>query len=120
MMIAAAGAVGTLARYGLSGLVQRFADSEFPWGTLTVNLLGSFLFGVVWSVAEVRIGIGPQLRAVGLIGFMGAFTTFSTFSFEAGQMLRDAQWFSAAGYLLAHNVFGILCLLVGMAVGRMV
>jgi CrcB protein len=118
LLIATAGALGTLARYGLGGLVHLLAGSAFPWGTVTVNLLGSFLFGVLWSVADSRLPIGPQIRAIGLVGFMGAFTTFSTFSFEAGQMLRDSEWLRVAAYLLLHNVLGIACLLLGLACGR--
>lgn len=120
VLMAAAGACGTLCRYGLGGLVQRWAGSAFPWGTLSVNLLGSFLFGAIWSIAESRLSIGGEIRIVCLVGFMGAFTTFSTFSFETTQMLRDAEWGMVAGYVLGHNVLGVACMLLGLALGRLV
>ncbi len=119
LALAVAGTLGTLARYGLSGLVQRLHESAFPWGTLVVNALGCFLFGVVWALAEERLVISGETRLVLLVGFMGAFTTFSTYAFETSAMLRDAEWLLAASNLLAHNVLGIACFFVGVALGRL-
>jgi CrcB protein len=93
--LAIAGAIGTICRYGLAGLVQRICGASFPWGTLTVNAVGCLLFGVVWTLAEERLVISGQVRFVALTGFMGAFTTFSTFAFETGEFLRDAEWFGS-------------------------
>jgi CrcB protein len=118
--LAGAGAVGTLARYGLSGLVQRLLPTEFPWGTLAVNALGCLLFGIVWSLAEERMLISGQTRIILLIGFMGAFTTFSTFAFETGQMLDDSEWLLAAANILLQNVLGIFLVLAGMALGKLI
>ncbi len=119
LALAVAGAVGTLARYGLAGLVQHLHESTFPWGTLVVNALGCFLFGVVWALAEERMLISGETRLVVLVGFMGAFTTFSTYAFETSAMLRDAEWLLAASNLLAQNVLGIACFFVGVALGRL-
>jgi CrcB protein len=119
VLLAAAGAAGTLARYGLQGLVQRLIGGGFPWGTLAVNALGCFLFGVVWALAEERMVISGSTRLIVLAGFMGAFTTFSTFAFETGQLLDDSQWLLAAGNILAQNVLGIALVLVGIALGRL-
>lgn len=116
--IAVAGAAGTLARFGLTGFVTRWGGNAFPYGTLTVNVLGCFLFGVVWMLADQRALMGGEARFILLTGFMGAFTTFSTFAFETGQFLRDAQWLAAGGNLVAQNVVGITALLLGLAVGR--
>jgi CrcB protein len=116
--LAAVGAVGTLARYGLGAVVQNWHQSSFPWGTLAVNALGCFLFGIVWSVGEERMLISGETRAILLVGFMGAFTTFSTFAFETGQMLRDSQWLLATGNVAAHNVLGIALWMLGTVVGR--
>jgi CrcB protein len=118
LWLAAAGALGTLARYGLGGLVQRLSASSFPWGTLAVNGLGCLAFGFVWTLAEERLLLSSETRTVALIGFMGAFTTFSTYAFETGAMLRDAEWALAAGNLLAHNVLGLACFFAGVALGR--
>ncbi len=114
-----AGGLGTLARYGLAGLVQRLSDSELPFGTFSVNSLGCLLFGLVWGLAGERLVISGETRFIILTGFMGAFTTFSTFAFETGAMLRDAQWWYAAGNLLAHNVVGITAALLGIMLARL-
>ena len=116
--LAVLGAAGTPARYGLGGLVQRLHAGAFPWGTLAVNALGCFLFGLVWTLAEERLLISGETRAIVLIGFMGAFTTFSTFAFETGAMLRDTEWLLAAGNLLLQNGLGIGFFFLGVALGR--
>lgn len=118
LLIAAAGALGTLARYGLGGLVQRMAPSSLPWGTLAVNALGCLLFGIVWSLAEERMLISGATRIIVLIGFMGAFTTFSTFAFETAQLLDDSEWLLAAANVLLHNVTGVVLIVAGMAIGK--
>jgi fluoride exporter len=118
LLLALAGALGTLARYGLGGLVQSHVGKVFPWGTVVVNLLGCLLFGLVWASLEERWPTSGETRAIILIGFMGAFTTFSTFMFETQQLLRDAEWLWAAGYFTLHNVGGFVALVAGLAVGR--
>lgn len=118
-LLAAAGAVGTLARYGLQGAAQRFAGGSFPWGTALVNLAGCALFGVVWAAASERHLMGPEARLVVLVGFFGAFTTFSTFAFETVQMLRAGQWVWAAGNAALQNGGGVLALGAGILLGRL-
>lgn len=116
--LAFAGALGTLLRFALTGFMQRVCGEKFPWGTLTVNCLGCFLFGFVWSLAEERLIISGQTRFIILTGFMGAFTTFSTFAFETSEQLRDSEWLLAGANLAAHNIIGIVLLVLGIAVGR--
>ena len=118
LWIALAGALGSLSRYGLQGLVQRQAASLFPWGTLAVNALGCFLFGLVWALAEEKGVLGAQARTILLIGFMGAFTTFSSFAYETVQLVRDAQWMLAAANVAAQNVLGFAALVLGIAAAR--
>ena len=115
-----AGAVGTLVRYWVGGLVQSWLGAGFPWGTLIINVSGCFLFGFVWTLAEDRLLISPQTRLVVLTGFMGAYTTFSTFAFETSQMLADSEWMRAAGNLALHNVLGLAAVFLGLALGRFV
>lgn len=119
LWLAIAGAIGTLCRYGLSSLVQRLAPAPFPWGTLTVNALGCFLFGVVWTLAEIRLAIDGNVRAILLVGFMGAFTTFSTYAFETSALLRAADWAAATGNVLGHNLLGVLLFFLGAGLGRL-
>jgi fluoride exporter len=116
--LAGAGALGTLARYGVGGVVQRALGVAFPWGTLVVNAVGCLLFGLVWALAEERLVISGETRVVLLVGFMGAFTTFSTFAFETSAMLRDAEWSFALANVLSQNVLGIACFFAGLALGR--
>ena len=118
-LLAIAGATGTLARYGVSGIVQRFFGEGFPWGTLTVNVVGCFLFAFVWGLAEERMIISGQTRIIVLTGFMGAFTTFSTFAFETTELLRN-EWWLAICNLAANNVLGVIFVLLGFAASRVV
>jgi fluoride exporter len=120
LCLALAGALGTLARYGFSGLVQRSFGASFPWGTLAVNVLGCFLAGAVWALAENRVSISGEARTIVLVGFMGAFTTFSAFILETGEIVREAQWAWAAGNVLLQNGLGIGVFFLGMALGRLV
>jgi CrcB protein len=119
LLLAIAGGAGTLARYFLSGFAQRIGNGSLPFGTFTVNMLGCFLFGLVWSLSEDRLLLSTQSRFIILTGFMGAFTTFSTFTFESVQMLREAEWSLAIINLLAQNILGIALLVVGLKVGRL-
>jgi CrcB protein len=118
LLIAFSGAMGTLVRYSLSGLVQRVFGSAFPWGTVTVNILGSFLFGMIWSLTEARLALSPQTRTIVLTGFMGAFTTFSTFMFETSGLMRDSQWTLAAGNVILQVILGLVCVFAGLAIGQ--
>jgi CrcB protein len=119
-LIALAGAVGTLARYGLAGAVQRAFGGHLPWGTLTVNVLGCFLFGLVWTLAEERLVIDGETSVIVLGGFMGAFTTFSTFIFETGGFLRGSEWALATGNVVLQMIVGIGSLFLGVFAARLV
>ncbi|MEX0762906.1 MAG: CrcB family protein [Dehalococcoidia bacterium] len=116
--LAMAGALGTLARYGVATIVQRHAGDAFPWGVLAANLTGSFLFGLVWAAGENQGWISEQMRVVALVGFLGAFTTFSTFAFNNAQMIRTSDWVWLAGNLALNNVLGIALVFAGFRAGR--
>jgi fluoride exporter len=118
LCLALAGSLGTLARYGLAGAVHRWTGSGFPWGTVAVNALGCFLLGVFWIVGTERLAVSGETRTIVLVGFMGAFTTFSAFVGETSQLLNDSQWFWAAGNVLLQNVAGFVLFFVGAAMGR--
>lgn len=119
-LIALAGACGTLCRYWLSGLVYDVMGRDFPWGTWAVNITGCFLFGLVWILSEERGLLSAQARILILTGFMGAFTTFSTFIFESGGILDDGQWLKLALNLAGQNVVGFAALYLGTGLGRIV
>lgn len=95
------------------------SGGDLPLGTLVVNILGCFLFGLVWALAEDRLLLEEQTRMVLLGGFMGAFTTFSTFVFDTGAMVREAQWLLATGNMLVQTGVGLAALYGGIVVGRL-
>jgi len=118
LYLSLAGAAGTLARYWLSGLVQKHVSTAFPLGTAVVNVVGCLCFGLVWAILEERLTLSGQMRIIVFLGFFGAFTTFSTFAFETSRLLEDAEWVQAAGNILLHNTLGIVAMIAGLALGR--
>ncbi len=117
--LALAGALGSLARYGLAGLIQRGDHSGFPWGTLAVNMLGCFLFGLIWTLTQHRFLLSGETRMILLVGFLGSFTTFSAFLFETDQMIEHSQWFLAGANVLGELAAGLAAYLLGAALGRL-
>lgn len=118
LLIGFAGALGALARYGLGGLVQRFSGANFPWGTFVVNMLGAFAFGLIWSLVEQRLVISVETRVIILSGFLGAFTTFSSFMFETSSLIGDGQWGWALFNVGGQIVLGLASMFLGLAAGR--
>ncbi|MBN1795257.1 MAG: fluoride efflux transporter CrcB, partial [Sedimentisphaerales bacterium] len=116
LFLSMAGAAGTLSRYWLSGIVQKNISAEFPFGTAVVNILGCFVFGLLWAVTASRLSISPQMRIIIFVGFLGAFTTFSSFMFETSQLLQDSQWLWAVGNLVLQNFLGLIFIVAGLAV----
>jgi len=118
--IAAGGAFGALMRYWVSTATYAWLGRGFPWGTLMVNVLGSFAMGVLYVLLLDRLTSGPELRAFLLIGFLGAFTTFSTFSIETFNLIEDAQLGRA---LLNAGGSVIVCIAaawLGVVLGRQI
>lgn len=118
LWIALAGAMGTVARYGLSNFVQHISGSTLPWGTMFVNVVGCFLFGLVFSLADERAIISDEMRLIILGGFMGAFTTFSTFIFDTGGFMQDDRWLLATGNVVVQTLTGLIFLFVGAIASR--
>jgi fluoride exporter len=110
------GALGTLARYGMQGIVQEHTGAEFPTGTLAVNLLGCLLLGGVAEFGLTHLTIPPEWRIGITTGFFGAFTTFSTFSWETIRMLEDGEWGRASAYVAVSLFGGLVCAFIGMKV----
>ncbi len=106
--------MGAVARYGLSGFVyQRFSDA-FPWGTMTVNVVGSLALGFAVVYFENSLA-SPELRKAVTIGLLGSFTTFSTFAYESVALFQDGEWTRAGGYVLGSVVLASLAVVVGLA-----
>ncbi len=118
VLLAVAGASGTLARYGMTTLFVRYAPSGFPWGVFAVNTAGCLLFGLIWVMSEERGWVNADARIIALTGFMGAFTTFSTFAFDSVQLARGNNWAWAAANIVLSNTAGLLAVLAGFRLGR--
>jgi len=120
IFIALAGLVGTLIRYWLASFVARQYGENFPWGTLIVNLIGSFLAGALYHLAEERLLISPALRTVILIGLLGGFTTFSSYGLQTFTLLRDGQIGLATLNVAASNVLGLLMVWAGYVTFKLI
>ena len=118
LLLALFGTLGTLARYGLEGWMQDRTGAAFPAGTLTVNLAGCLLLGAVGRYAFNHIAFPPELRTGITIGFFGAFTTFSTFSWETVRMLQDGEWTKAGLYVAASVAGGLVAVATGVRLGN--
>ena len=116
--IAMGGAVGALMRFWVStALYDRFGRG-FPWGTLGVNVIGSFLMGLLAILLVERLVSGPEIRAFLLIGFLGAFTTFSTFSLETFNLLEQGDTLTALANILVSVLFCLAATFAGVLLGR--
>jgi len=118
LLVALGGAVGSVARYKLSGLVlQHTEDWRFPAGTFAVNVIGCLVAGALVGLAERHAFLGPDARLLLLTGVLGGFTTFSAFGLETMVLLKRGDWWIAGANILLSVVAGLLALWLGMAVG---
>lgn len=113
LLVALGGAAGAVARYAATGWVHGWAGEGFPWGTLGVNVAGSLLLGFGLRALE-GLSVSADLRALVAVGFLGAFTTFSTFSYEALALAQDRQWTAAGGYVLGSVALGLVAAFAGV------
>ncbi len=120
LYVALGGAIGSAARYLLGGLVHRFTPAYFPYGTFVINVLGCLVFGLVIGVAEPGTTLSPAARAFLLIGVLGGFTTFSSFTFETFALVREAELARAVINAAGQLVIGLLALWGGYVAGRLV
>jgi len=116
--IAIGGAAGALSRYWFSNGVYGLLGRDFPYGTLMVNVLGSLIMGLLYVLFLERSALGPEWRALLLIGFLGSFTTFSTFSLETVNLIEAHDYFKAALNVLLSVVLCIMGTGLGMIIAR--
>jgi CrcB protein len=116
--IGVAGALGALARYGLEGFVSRRTAGAFPWGTFVVNISGAFVLGLVFTLATERWALASWLRSTATIGFLGAYTTFSTLMYESYRLAALREAGLAALNILGSVGAGLIAVYLGIVLGR--
>ncbi|MSR77933.1 MAG: fluoride efflux transporter CrcB [Candidatus Omnitrophica bacterium] len=114
------GIAGTAARYLLSGLLNGWMGTNFPYGTLMVNLIGCFLIGFFASLAEGKFFLGPNARLLLMVGFCGAFTTFSTFMLETAGLMKDGEMLRAFFNVMISVIAGFFIFRLGVLVAEYV
>jgi fluoride exporter len=117
--LAIGGGVGTLVRASIAILALRLCGREFPWGTLAVNLIGSFLFGVIVSLGRGRMGFPTGCETILLVGFLGGFTTYSSFAFQSYEFYEQGRPLLAGAYVVGTVVSGLVFVWAGVIVGRL-
>jgi CrcB protein len=118
ILIAAGGAVGAMMRFGVSNGVHAVFGRDFPYGTLTVNVLGSLLIGFFYIAMIERLSLGPEWRAFIIIGILGAFTTFSTFSLETFNLIENGEIVKAVLNILLSVIVCLLAAWFGILIAR--
>lgn len=112
LFIALGGAIGALLRYGVSSCVQNWTKSPFPWGTMTVNIIGCFVIGICGALIAGS-HLRAEFRPFILIGVQGSFTTFSTFGYETFELINDGYIAKAGLNILLSNLAGLAAVLIG-------
>lgn len=118
--IAVGGALGALSRYWVVGLVSRLFERSFPYGTLAVNILGSFLIGVGYIFIVERLQVASEWHAILMVGFIGAFTTFSTFSLETVSLMQEGRLMAALTYIFSSVLVCLLATVAGIFLARQI
>jgi CrcB protein len=119
LWVGAGGFLGAIARYAVGGWMTRRFGLAFPYGTFAINISGCFVLGLLVAVLDARAELPSQLRLLGPIGFVGAYTTFSTFEYETLRTVQDGQSALALLYVLVSVVVGYVAAWVGQATGKM-
>jgi len=119
VFIAVGGAAGAVSRYLVQGWVEELTGGRFPWGTFVVNISGSFFLGVVFALAMDRAIMSPEIRVPLMIGFIGSYTTFSTLMLESWRLVEEGDMLFMFGNLIGSVVIGMLAVVAGLAVGRL-
>lgn len=118
LFIGLGGFAGAVARYLVDLRISAWAGGGFPWGTLAVNVSGSLLVGVLYVLVTERAALAAELRGPLMIGFVGAYTTFSTLALESWRMIEDGAWAAASANLVGSMLIGVLAVVAGIGLGR--
>lgn len=117
MLLIAGGALGTVWRYQLSTWIQHTVLSAFPYGILVVNVLGSLLIGLCWSLSDL-FDYSPNFKLFLFTGIFGGFTTFSSFTLDTMLLMKAGEYKIAFAYILASNIFGLSAVFLGYLLGK--
>ncbi len=112
------GFLGANARYGMTRLSADRLGTTWPWGTFLINLIGAFLIGIILTLLTERIVADPVWRQVIVIGFLGGYTTFSSYTFEAIVLAQHGEWGAATLYVLGSNILGLVACAAGIGLAR--
>ena len=118
LLVGVGGFAGAVTRYVLDGRISAATGGGFPWGTLVINLSGSFAIGLLFALITERAALPAEWRAPLLIGFLGSYTTFSTLALESWRMIEDGAWLAASGNMLGSMGLGMAAVIGGIALGR--
>jgi CrcB protein len=120
LLIGLGGFAGAIARYVVDGAVADRSGGAFPWGTLAVNVSGSFALGLLFALTAERAILPAEIRGPVLIGFIGAYTTFSTYMLESWRLVETGEIGAALANIIGSVVLGIVAVVAGMAIGRQI
>jgi CrcB protein len=120
LWVALGGGLGATARYVLGGWVVARLGSGFPFHTLLINVTGSLAIGVLLVLLTERLVVDPAWRLLLVVGFLGGYTTFSSYTFEALSLLEEGDWMAATGYVLGSNGLGLVAAYLGMVLARVI
>lgn len=118
--VAGGGAIGSMLRYAVALWTVERVGPGFPWHTAAINVVGSFLIGLIAAYSQFSSGFSPVVSAFVVVGILGGFTTFSTFSYDTVTLLSDGAPGLAAAYCVGTVIFGIIAALAGIAAARMI
>jgi CrcB protein len=110
--------VGAVARYGIAAWIGQRWGRSFPLGTFVINVSGSFLIGLLMTLMAERFTENPQWRLLLVVGFLGAYTTFSTFEYETGALLKDSEWLFAGLNMVLSVIVGFVALKLGEVMAK--
>lgn len=121
LAVATGGALGSVARFWLTGAITALTGPWFPWGTLLINVVGSCVIGIVAGISLTpdRVGLHPDLRIFLMTGVCGGFTTFSAFSLQTLELIESGELLAAAGYIVGSVVLCLVFVWVGWKLGRL-
>ena len=120
LIIGIGGFLGAVTRYGVAVWIGQRWGRSFPLGTFVINITGSFLIGLLMTLMTERIIENPQWRLLLVVGFLGAYTTFSTFEYETGALLKDSEWLFAGLNVIGSVFVGFIALKLGEIIAKSV